>query len=73
VGARGRCDWPVGRGPRGAGPSWIGRALAGRSGPARRCLAAGWEPARCYRGSGEVRELAGVVRMERPVATGAER
>lgn len=75
AGTWGRCDWPVGRGPPGAGPCWIGRARAGHSGPARRCLAEGWEPAArpLLPRAREGREPAGVVRMGRPGAAGADR
>lgn len=76
AGARGRCDWPVGRGPRGAGPRWIGRVRSGRSGPARRCLAEGWEPSCAPAATadpGGVGEPAGVVRMGCPGAAGADR
>lgn len=54
-------DWPGARGAQRAGPQVSGRGVGAKS------------RARCYRLPWEVRELAGVVRMGRPGATGAER
>lgn len=54
-------DWPGARGAQRAGPQVSGRRVGAKS------------RAGCYCGAGEVPELAGVVRMGRPVATGAER